>query len=115
MEKTGVIFVLFTSNNVIYSLTDLEGSVLVWTSTGSQKSRGLKKSIPIVIYSAMLNISEQALKSGFSQVHLRLKGFNKSKKSIVKALNHSGLSILSLWDSTAFPHNGCRVVKRRRV
>uniref|UniRef100_A0A4D6BP51 Ribosomal protein S11 n=1 Tax=Balbiania investiens TaxID=111861 RepID=A0A4D6BP51_9FLOR len=115
MQKVGVIFILFTSNNVIYSLTDLKGSVLLWTSTGTQRTKGLKKSMPLTIYTSMLAIAKKSYELGFLKVHLKIKGFNKNKKSIVKALNHSSLTALSLQDLTSFPHNGCRVAKCRRI
>jgi small subunit ribosomal protein S11 len=71
--------------------------------------------MPLTIYTSMLVIAKRSYDLGFLQVHLRFKGFNKNKKSIVKALNHSGLITLSLQDLTSFPHNGCRIAKYRRV
>jgi small subunit ribosomal protein S11 len=63
----------------------------------------------------MLAIAKKSYELGFLQVHLKFKGFNKNKKSVVKALSHSGLINLSLQDLTSFPHNGCRIAKRRRI
>lgn len=115
MKKIGVIFVLFTSNNVLCSLTNIDGSLISWTSAGSQRSKGLKKSIPIVIYTAIVKLATLAIELGFSHIHLKLKGLSKSKKSVLKALNHTSLKLLSIQDITAQPHNGCRSFRKKRL
>jgi len=115
MKKTGIIFVLFTSNNILCSLTSLDGSVLMWTSAGAQRLRSVKKSVPTTIYSLVIKTAFKAVSIGFSHVHLKLKGLHKNKKSITKALSHSNIKLLSLQDITAQPHNGCRSTKKRRL
>lgn len=114
MKKSGIVFILFTSNNVICSFTDLKGSVIVWTSAGSQKSTGLKKTIPSVTSVCIAHLIKHISKLGFFNVHLKLKGFNKNKKSILKTLQQFNLNILSYQDLTALPHNGCRQPRKKR-
>ena len=115
MKNTGIIFILFTSNNVLCSLTDIKGKLVSWTSAGSQRSKGLKKSIPIVIYSAITKLANIALNHNILHVHVKFKGLSKSKKSILKALNHSSIKLLSIQDVTALPHNGCRNPRKKRL
>ena len=115
MKNTGIIFILFTSNNVLCSLTDVKGNLVSWTSAGSQRSKGLKKSIPIVIYSAIAKLANIASNHNILYVHVKFKGLSKSKKSILKALNHSSIKLLSIQDVTALPHNGCRNPRKKRL
>ena len=115
MKNTGIIFILFTSNNVLCSLTDIKGNLISWTSAGSQRSKGLKKSIPIVVYSAITKLANIALSQGVSHMHIKFKGLSKSKKSILKALNHSNIKLLSIQDVTALPHNGCKNPRKKRL
>lgn len=115
MKKTGIIFVLFTSNNVLCSMNSIEGSLVIWSSAGSQKSKGLKKSIPIVVYASIVKLALNALHLGFSHIHLKLKGLSKHKKSVLKALNHTNLKVLSIQDITSQPHNGCRTSGKKRL
>jgi len=115
MKNTGIIFILFTSNNVLCSLTDTKGDLISWTSAGSQRSKGLKKSIPIVIYTAITKLANIAFNYGISYIHVRFKGLNKSKKSVLKALNHTSIKLLSIQDVTALPHNGCKNPRKKRL
>lgn len=114
MKKSGIIFILFTSNNVICSFTDLKGSVITWNSAGSQKSGGLKKTIPSIPSICVIKLAKHILKLGFSGIHLKLKGFNKTKKSVIKILQQFDLDVLSYQDLTALPHNGCRKPRKKR-
>lgn len=115
MKKTGIIFVSFTSNNVLCSFTDLKGSVVAWTSAGSHKSKGLKKTVPSIISLCITQLINHVLKSGFSSTHLKLKGLNKNKKSVTKALNQTNIKLLSFQDLTSLPHNGCRIPRKKRL
>jgi len=115
VKKTGILFVLFTSNNVICTFTNLTGDVLLWTSAGCQKSRGLRKSVSTIVYNSVVSIIVKSSSLGFSHIHLKLKGLNKNKKSITKALSSTEINLLSIQDLTALPHNGCRVARQRRL
>nr|YP_009114095.1 ribosomal protein S11 [Palmaria palmata]AHB62158.1 ribosomal protein S11 [Palmaria palmata] len=115
VKKTGILFVLFTSNNVICTFTNLTGDVLLWTSAGCQKSKGLKKSVSTIVYNSIIKILAKSLSLEFSYIHLKLKGLSKNKKSITKALSSTKVNLLSIQDLTALPHNGCRIARQRRL
>ena len=114
-KKIGVVFVLFTLNNTLYSLTNFKGEVLFSTSAGSQRTKGLKKIIPSTIYISALKLAKHIQAKEFTHVHLKLKGLSKTKKFVIKALHHVGLEILTLQDITSFPHNGCRKGGEKRI
>jgi small subunit ribosomal protein S11 len=115
IKKTGIVFVLFTSNNTLYSLTDFKGDVLFSTSLGIQRTKGLKKVIPSTIHLSTLKLAYHIYKENFTHLHLKVKGISKAKKLIIKTLSQLNLKIITLQDITSFPHNGCRKKQKRRI
>nr|YP_009515592.1 ribosomal protein S11 [Sirodotia delicatula]AVK39608.1 ribosomal protein S11 [Sirodotia delicatula] len=114
-KKIGIIFVLFTTNNVLYVLTNCIGEVLFSISSGTQRIKGLKKIVPATVHLAALQLAHYISKTGFTQLHLKIKGVNKTKKIVVKTLSQLNLKFFTLEDTTSFPHNGCRKKKKRRI
>ena len=114
-NKIIILSILFTANNVLYSLTDVKGNVIFWTSSGRKKAKGVKKATSISVITAMKDIYKYINISGYKQIYLKIKGFNKNKKLIIKYLNQTFLNILLVSEHTAFPHNGCKKSKKRRV
>ena len=97
------------------SLIEINGKIILWTSVGKLKVKGAKKITLSAIEATLGNLINQIRKLGFKYLHIRLKGFSKNKKSIVKSLRTNDIRIFSILDETAFPHNGCRRKKIRRV
>nr|YP_010316750.1 ribosomal protein S11 [Batrachospermum sp.]UNB13403.1 ribosomal protein S11 [Batrachospermum sp.] len=114
-KKTGIVFVLFTSNNTLYSLTNFKGDVLFSVSLGIQRTKGLKKVIPSAIQLSTLKLAYYICKENFTHLHLKTKGVSKAKKLVIKTLSQLNLRVITLQDITSFPHNGCRKKRRRRV
>ena len=52
---------------------------------------------------------------GIRYVYVKIKGFGNGRYSCLKALQLSGLRILSILDSTPIPFNGCKPSKKRRI
>ena len=53
--------------------------------------------------------------SAFNFVDVFIKGPGAGREAAIRALQSSGLEVLSIRDVTPIPHNGCRPSKRRRV
>lgn len=113
-KKLGIISILFTSNNVICSLTTLNGLVLAWTSSGSKKLVGSKKLTFTGIYHAVTDLIDHASKLYFTNISLHIKGISKYKKLIIKLLINLSLKFDSIKDFTSIPHNGCRLKRAKR-
>nr|YP_010888150.1 ribosomal protein S11 [Fushitsunagia catenata]WJJ67927.1 ribosomal protein S11 [Fushitsunagia catenata] len=113
--KSLILSVLFTSNNVLFTLTNLHGDVFYWTSTGSYKQKGVKKLTSTSLSLAVKIILQQLKHLKYNFVHLKLKGFKKNKKIILRHFKTSNLNILSVSDFTSLPHNGCKNKKPRRL
>ena len=102
-------------NNTIISITDRQGNVLTWATSGGSGFRGSRKSTPFAAQVAARRAGEAAKEYGVKALEIRVKGPGPGRESAVRALNGLGLEISNIVDVTPIPHNGCRPAKRRRV
>ena len=102
-------------NNTIVTITDMNGNVLSWKSSGSLGFRGSRKGTPFAAQQAASNAASLARDHGVRSVDVRVSGPGSGRESAVRALASSGIEVRSIRDVTPIPHNGCRPPKRRRV
>lgn len=111
----GKAYIQSSYNNTIVTLTDLNGNVIGWSSSGERGFKGAKKSTP---YAAQI-VAQQAIDKtkhvGLSEVEVFIKGVGGGRESAVRALAGAGLAITTITDTTPIPHNGCRAKKARRM
>jgi len=111
----GQAHILATYNNVIITLTDLKGRVLVWSSSGSIGFKGSKKATPYAATLAVKDAVEKVKTTGLKTVDVFVKGIGSGRESAIRSLAANGLEVKSITDVTPVPHNGCRPPKVRRV
>ena len=111
----GRAYVQSTFNNTLITITDPNGNVLSWASAGQAGFKGSRKSTPYAAQIASETAARKAMDHGMRQVDVFVKGPGSGREAAVRALQSSGLIVLSIKDSTPVPHNGCRPPKRRRV
>ncbi|VGO15787.1 30S ribosomal protein S11 [Pontiella desulfatans] len=111
----GIAFVKTTFNNTIVSITDTRGNVVSWSSAGKCGFKGSRKSTAFAATTVAQDAARNAISHGMSEVEVRVQGPGAGRESGVRAIQSAGLSITSIKDTTAIPHNGCRPPKRRRV
>ncbi len=102
-------------NNTLVTLTDDQGNAISWSSAGSLGFRGSKKSTPFAAQMASEAAAKAAMEHGLKTVKVFVKGPGSGREAAIRALQATGLSIVSIKDVTPIPHNGCRPPKRRRV
>ncbi len=112
---TGVAHVTATFNNTIITITDPSGNVIAWASAGKVGYSGSRKSSSFAATIAAQDAGKSAMSQGMKEVDITLKGPGAGRESAVRGLVSSGLSIMSITDTTPIAHNGCRPPKRRRV
>ena len=115
VESLGVAHVKATFNNVIVTLTDVQGNTISWASSGKMGFKGSKKNTPFAAQVAAESAAKTALDAGLRKIDVFIKGPGSGREAAVRSLQTSGLEILSIKDITPIPHNGCRPPKRRRV
>ncbi len=114
-SQPGVVHILNTFNNIILTLTDMQGYIRATSSAGQAGYKGSRKSQPVAAERAAEELAKKALQLGYSSVQVRLKGPGSNKQYAVQSLAAAGLRITSLADVTPIPYNGCRPPKKRRV
>jgi small subunit ribosomal protein S11 len=110
----GVAHVHSTFNNTIVTITDPQGNVIAWSSSGALGYKGAKKSTPFAAQLAAEAAGKSAFEQGLRQIDVEVKGPGPGRESAIRALGTVGLQILSIADTTPIPHNGCRPPKRPR-
>jgi small subunit ribosomal protein S11 len=111
----GVAHVLATFNNTIVSITDLNGSLIGWSSAGKVGFKGSRKSTAYAAQLVAQDACRQAMGHGLKEVEVLVKGPGAGRESAVRAIQAIGLDISVIRDVTPVPHNGCRPPKQRRV
>jgi small subunit ribosomal protein S11 len=115
VDANGVAHVNASFNNTIVTLTDREGEVISWSSTGKVGFKGSKKSTPYAAQMAASDAAREAISMGLRRVEVWVKGPGVGREAAVRSLQGAGLEISAIKDVTPIPHNGCRPPKRRRV
>ena len=111
----GVVHIQASFNNTLVSITDQQGNLVCWSSSGSLGFKGSRKGTPFAAQQAALRAAGGARDHGMRTVEVRVKGPGAGRESAIRALATAGLEIRSIKDVTPIPHNGCRPPKRRRV
>ncbi len=111
----GRAYIQSTFNNTLITMTDPNGNVVAWGSSGSAGFKGSRKSTPYAAQMAAEKAARGAMDHGMRQVDVFVRGPGSGREAAIRSLQAAGLSILSIRDVTPIPHNGCRPPKRRRV
>jgi small subunit ribosomal protein S11 len=110
-----VAFVKATFNNTHVTITGPGGEVIARGTAGVAGFKGTRKSTPFAAQRAAEIAASTASKMGVREVEVRVRGAGSGRESAIRALNNSGIKVLTIEDVTPLPHNGCRARKRRRV
>ena len=102
-------------NNTIITITDQQGNVLSWASSGNVGFKGSRKSTPFAAQLAAEQAAKRAAEYGVRKVDVYVKGPGSGRETAIRSLQANGLEVAAIRDVTPIPHNGCRPPKRRRV
>ncbi|HET7923124.1 MAG TPA: 30S ribosomal protein S11 [Gammaproteobacteria bacterium] len=102
-------------NNTIITITDRQGNVLCWATSGGSGFRGSRKSTPFAAQVAAERAGNVAQEFGVKNMEVQVKGPGPGRESAVRALHNLGFKVANISDVTPIPHNGCRPPKKRRV
>ncbi len=111
----GKAYIQSTFNNTIVTITDMEGNVITWGSSGTVRFKGSRKGTPYAAQLAAREASRRAISDGLRRVEVYIKGPGSGREAAIRALQASGLTITKIRDVTPIPHDGCRPRGRRRV
>jgi small subunit ribosomal protein S11 len=111
----GNITILASFNNIIISVTDIQGNVITWGSSGKLGFKGSRKATPYAAQMVANSVVEKAKEYGLQTANVIVRGPGSGRESALRALQGSGVAVLKIVDNTYYPHNGCKPPKRRRM
>lgn len=111
----GIAHIHATFNNTAITISDRQGNVLSWCTSGTCGFRGSRKSTPFAAQVAAERAGQGAAEYGMQNLEVRVKGPGPGREAAARSLNSVGFKVTSIIDVTPIPHNGCRPPKKRRV
>ncbi len=111
----GRAYIKSTFNNTLVTLTDPNGNVISFSSSGASGFKGSRKGTPFAAQLAGENAARRAMEHGMQQVEVYVRGAGSGREAAIRSLQSTGLTVTAIRDVTPIPHNGCRPPKRRRV
>jgi small subunit ribosomal protein S11 len=111
----GIVHIKSSFNNTIVSISDQQGNVLSWASSGNVGFKGSRKSTPFAAQLAAETAAKRALEHGVRKVDVVVKGPGSGRETAIRSIQNAGIEVMGIKDVTPVPHNGCRPRKRRRV
>jgi len=112
--SSGVVHIKSSFNNTIVSISDSEGNVIAWASSGAVGFKGSRKSTPYAAQQAAEKAARAAMEHGLRRAEVQVKGPGSGRDTAVRSIQNVGIEVVSIKDVTPVPHNGCRQPKRRR-
>src|SRR5438105_13926212 len=109
----GLAHIQASFNNTIITISDNEGKVVSWKSSGSLGLRGSRKGTPFAAQQAAMNAANQARDHGMRSVDVRVAGPGAGRESAIRALGAAGIEVPAIRYVTLLPHNGCSPPKPR--
>ncbi len=104
-----------SENNTIVTITDLNGKVLAWASSGSSGFKGARKSTPYAAKVAAEKAMTAASPYGIQTLEIEVKGIGPGREQAIRGLQIAGVNFESITDKTPIAHGGCRAKRPRRV
>ena len=112
--SVGVVHIKSSFNNTIVSITDLEGNVISWASSGGVGFKGSRKSTPFAAQLAAEKAARAAMEHGLRRAEVHVKGPGSGRDTALRSIQNLGIEVSGIKDVSPVPHNGCLQPKRKR-
>ena len=109
----GRLYVSATFNSTLASVTDTQGNVLCWSTTGESGFTGSRKSTPFAATITIENALNKAKAYGMTEVDVYIKGIGPGRDVVLNVLRAFRMKISMIVDKTPVPHNGTRSRKAK--
>lgn len=115
VNPTLILIIKFTNNNILCTLINIKGNVLIGTSAGIKKIKGTKKISTTTISLLIKKIYNWIKVKNFPSIHIKVKGTHKFKTNFIKYLKLVGFNILTIQEKLYLPHSGCKQSQTRKL
>jgi small subunit ribosomal protein S11 len=107
VEPVGQVHIRATFNNIIISITNMNGQVISWASAGKMGFRGSKKNTPYAAQTAASNCAAVAHDLGMRKAEVFVKGPGSGRESAIRT--YSELGNRGNHDSRYYPYAAQRL------
>lgn len=109
----GRLYITATFNSTLASVTDEQGNVLCWASTGEAGFTGSRKSTPYAATITVENAINKAKAYGMQAMEVFIKGPGPGRDVALRVVRAQGIKVGMIADMTPVPHNGTRPRKAK--
>lgn len=109
----GRMYVTATFNSTLVSITDENGNVVCWATTGESGFTGSRKSTPYAATITIENAIAKARNFGMNQMDVFIKGPGPGRDVALRVLRAQGVRVGMIADMTPLPHNGTKPRKAK--
>lgn len=109
----GRVYITATFNNTLVSVTDEQGNVLCWASTGGAGFSGSRKSTPYAATVTVENALNKAKAFGMHNIDVFIKGPGPGRDVALRVIKAQRFKVGMIADMTPVPHNGTRPRKAK--
>lgn len=114
--REGVAHISASFSNTKISISDAQGNIIAWASSGMAGFKGARKGTSHAAQVAAEMAAKKAIENhGLQSVDVRISGPGQGRESAARALHACGLEVTGIADCTPNPHNGCKRKKQRRI
>ena len=111
-----IIHITATLNNTHVVVSDLDGNILTWATGGSSGFKGAREATPYAAQITSENaISKAKTLHNVERARVYVKGIGAGREQAVRGIVNAGVDLISIFDVTPVPHNGCRKRKARKL
>jgi small subunit ribosomal protein S11 len=113
--QKGIVYIRSTYNNTTVTVSIVQGGVMNRSSSGACGFRGARKGAPFAAKTAVISAAKKCFDRGIREARVYAWGPGPGREIAIRRVRDVGIRVTIIRDITSFPHNGCRVPKRRRV
>lgn len=111
-----IIYFQMSVNNILITITDINGNTLDWLTSGRLEFKGRQKTSSSAVYTISLAVIKRLISKKRIFASVIFKGNPRYRYIFIKNLiNIQNLKIISITEKTPIPHSGCRLPKKRRL
>jgi len=95
---SGIAHIKLSINNIIVTVSDVDGNVIIWKTPGTLGFKGSRKSTIVAAKATGDAVAQKALKLGIQRVEVKIKGKGNDACSdaVINAIKDAGIEIASV-------------------
>nr|YP_010555026.1 ribosomal protein S11 [Pogoniopsis schenckii]UYP51006.1 ribosomal protein S11 [Pogoniopsis schenckii] len=113
--KNGIIHIKSSLNNTIFTVTNLNGNTIIWSSSGNFGFIGLIKNTIYANQIMSYDIFKKIYENNIKKIGILTKGTGIGRDIILQFIHINYIFIKFVCDITPILHNGCKYPKIKRI